>query len=115
MIAPMAVFIMTVLLQQPSAGREPFNSQGIVANSPLSRSHSRAAEHLVLVPAMKAPYIHRKNSIEKCTMSADILLTICTEALVLFGALEHPNLCEKVCCGMLSYSIKSITVQGPST
>jgi len=61
-------------------------------------SHSRATEHLVLVPAMEAPYVHRKNSIEKCTMLADVLLTFCTETLVPFGALEYPNLCKKVCC-----------------
>ena len=53
------------------------------------------------VPAsMEDPDIHhRKNSIEKCIMSTDILLMFCTEMLVLFGGLEHPNLCEKVCYG----------------
>ena len=90
---------------------EPFSSQGIIANSPLSRSHSHVAEHLVLVPATEAPYVCRKNSVEKFTMSADVLLMFCTETLVPFGALEHPNLCKKVCyvrvteiCTPLDYS-----------
>ena len=49
-------------------------------------------------------------------MSADILLMFCTEMLVLFGGLEHPNLCENVCYGKHNqgflwylYSIYSIT------
>ena len=108
---------MIVPLQQPSAAREPFNSQGIIANSSLSRLHSHAAEHLVLVPATEAPYVCRKSSIEKCTMLADILLMFCTETLVPFGALEHPNLCKKVCCdsgSVRAFSNTAVSIQSGS-
>ena len=90
-------YIMTVPLQQPSARRELL---ALRASLQIHHCHART-----LVPQStwfwyqlwSTPYVHRENSLEKCTISADILLMFSMETLVPFGGLEHPNLCETVC------------------
>ena len=47
---------------------------------------------------MRTPCACKKHSIEKCTMSADVVLTYQTEMLVPCGGSEHANLCRKICC-----------------